>query len=106
MKERLTPREEDFLYPGAGCIFNLAPHPVSIEKPKGPDVGPAVVEAVRAGDVAERSAHLKPEVVEMAKDDLWKIHASVISAPRASSAWPRPSGPRIIHGTITIAPST
>ncbi len=65
MQERLAAREEDLADAAAdgsgdGLVDGGARHVA-----EGPDVRAAVVEAVRAGEVAQRAAHLQPQVVEV-----------------------------------------
>src|SRR5439155_24578261 len=83
VREPFRTREKDLLDAQAHRRFQLRPDAFERQKAERPDVWPAAVEAMGAGDIAQRSRDLEPQVVEVSKLHLRLCHI------RASSPTPR-----------------
>ena len=74
VQERLPARENHLLDAQAHRRFQFRPDAFERQKAERPDIRPAAVEAMRAGDIAKGPRNLEPQVVEVLKLDLGLRH--------------------------------
>jgi hypothetical protein len=83
MEKGLAAGKKEFLYPGPDPCLEFLFKSFKCEKTECSDTRTAVVETVRASEIAQGPCYLKPEVIEMNQLDARRLHAP--SSPASAS---------------------